>query len=158
MALAALAAVQIATSPAPKQLAELDFLIGKWTQTVDGSSVRLFVERGPARRSLRFELVVSSRAARSFIDEGYLWWDKESSAYRSFAMSSISNDPRKEIGRLVDRALVMVSEPFEVDGRSERTRRTVSPTKGGISFRLDLREGDAWKPRITMTLKPEKAH
>jgi hypothetical protein len=153
LAVAVAAALQIATSKPPVQLLQLDFLIGKWTTSIEGKSVRLDVVHGPGKRSLRFELVVSSRNTQSFIDDGYLWWDKEPAAFRSLAMTSVSNDPRREIGRLTDGALIMVSEPFEVNGVSERSRRTLKPTSGALSFTLDLRENDAWKTRITAVLK-----
>jgi hypothetical protein len=153
LAVAVAAALQIATSKPPVQLLQLDFLIGKWTTSIEGTSVRLDVVHGPGKRSLRFELVVSSRNTQSFIDDGYLWWDKEPAAFRSLAMTSVSNDPRREIGRLTDGALIMVSEPFEVNGVSERSRRTLKPTSGALSFTLDLRENDAWKTRITAVLK-----
>jgi hypothetical protein len=153
LAVAVAAALQIATSKPPVQLLQLDFLIGKWTTSIEGTSVRLDVVHGPGKRSLRFELVVSSRNTQSFIDDGYLWWDKEPAAFRSLAMTSVSNDPRREIGRLTDGALIMVSEPFEVNGVSERSRRTLKPTSSALSFTLDLRENDAWKTRITAVLK-----
>lgn len=149
----AVAALQIATSPPPAQISQLDFLIGKWSGSIQGSSVRLEVAHGPGKRSLRYELIVSGRNVPSFIDDGYLWWDREPAAFRSFAMTSVSNDPRREIGRMVDGSLIMVSEPFEVDGRSERSRRTLKPAKDGLSFTLDLREGDTWKTRVSSVLK-----
>jgi hypothetical protein len=68
-------------------------------------------------------------------------------------MSSVSNDPRVEIGRLSGGALVMVSEPFEVSGISERTRRSFSKEADGIRMKLDLRNGDSWKSTFSTLLK-----
>lgn len=152
----AIVAGQIPTSPVAPQMHQVSFLQGKWTGSVQGTNVRFELEAGPGKRSLRFSLVLSGRNVRSFSDDGFLWWDAEPGAFRTFAMSSISNDPRREIGRMVDGALVMVSEPFEVDGRSERTRRTMSKSGDGLKFELALREGEAWKPRVTTLLTRRK--
>lgn len=157
-AIALLAVVQIPASPPPKELASLDFLVGKWSGSIEGTSIRFDVAHGPGKRSLSYELIISARNIQSFINDGYLWWDKEPAAFRSLAMTSISNDPRREIGRLADGALVMVSETFEINGRPERSRRTLMPTKDGLSFTLDLREGDAWKTRVRAVLKKPAKH
>jgi len=146
-------ALQIGTTSPPVQISQLDFLLGDWTGSVQGSSVRLDIERGPGKRSLRFEVAVSGKNVASFIDDGYIWWDKEPGAFRSLAMTSVSNDPRQEIGRLVDGTLVMVSEPFEVGGMSQRSRRSLKMASEGLSFTLELREADVWKKRIEVVLK-----
>ncbi|MDQ2985978.1 MAG: hypothetical protein M3R13_04570 [Armatimonadota bacterium] len=148
----AIIAGQIPSSPVPPQMQQVSFLVGQWAGSVQGTSVRFDVEAGPGKRSLRFGLILSGRNVRSFSDDGFLWWDDEPGAFRTLAMSSISNDPRREIGRLVAGALVMVSEPFEVDGRSERSRRTISKSGEGLKFEIASREGEAWKPRVTALL------
>jgi hypothetical protein len=134
-------------------MADVRFLVGDWRGSVSGASVSLAVSNGPGNRSLRFSLRVSGALIKPFTDDGFLWWDKEAAAYRSHAMSSVSNDPRVEIGRLSGEALVMVSEPFEVSGISERTRRTFSKEADGIRMKLDLRDGDSWKSKFSTLLK-----
>ena len=155
MTLGVLAILQ-AVSAAPKQMADVAYLLGDWSGSASGASVSLDVSKGPGNRSLKFELRVSGSLIRTFTDEGFLWWDGQAAAYRSHAMSSVSNEPRREIGRISSGALVMVSEPFEVAGVSERTRRTFSRESDGLRLKLDLRNGDAWKSGFSVLLKRRK--
>lgn len=151
---AALVLAQLPASPVPKEMKDVEFLVGSWSATTQGATVRFDVEKGPGGRSLSYSLSISSRLFRSFSDSGFLYWDPQPAAFRTIAMSSVSNEPRREIGRLADGALVMVSEPFEVDGRSERTRRTMKKAEGGIQFTLELREGEAWSKKASTLLQP----
>ena len=99
-------------SPVPREIGAIRFLTGDWTGSVSGANVSFNVTNGPGGRSLRFSLRVTGSLIKPFSDEGYIWWDNEAAAYRSHAMSSVSNHPRLEIGRMSGGALVMVSEPF----------------------------------------------
>jgi hypothetical protein len=150
-------ALQVSTSPVPHQIATIGFLTGDWEGKQSGASVQLRVDKGPGGRSLTCRFNVSATGIKSFRDEGFLWWDHEAGAYRSFAMSSISNEPRREIGKFVDSELVLVSEPFEVDGRTERTRRSFSKTANGIKCQISIREGEAWKTRLNVQLTKRRS-
>ena len=151
-AVSVLFALQVSTSPVPRQMSDVGFLVGDWVGSAGGATVRLEVSRGPSGRSLSYLLSVSARVIKSFSDQGFIWWDREAAAYRSFAMSSLSNEPRREIGRIDQGALVMVSEPFEVDGRSERTRRSFTKDGAGIKCDIALRDGEAWKSKLSVRL------
>lgn len=146
----------VVQSAVPREIGAVRFLMGDWAGSVSGAHVSLIVSQGPGSRSLRFTLRVTGSLIKPFSDEGYLWWDSEAKAYRSHAMSSVSNDPRKEIGRLSNGALVMVSEPFEVNGVSERTRRSFATEGDGLRMKLDLREGDSWKSGFSTLLKKRR--
>ena len=151
-----LVGLAVAQSAVPREIGAVRFLTGDWAGSVSGANVSLGVSQGPGGRSLRFSLRVTGSLIKPFADEGYLWWDDEAAAYRSHAMSSVSNDPRREIGRLSNGSLVMVSEPFEVNGVSERTRRSFSVEGDGLRLKLDLRDGDSWKPGFSSLLKKRR--
>ena len=146
----------LAQSAVPREIGAIRFLVGDWTGSVSGANVSLGVSEGPGGRSLKFSLRVTGSLIKQFSDEGFIWWDKEAAAYRSHAMSSVSNQPRLEIGRISGGSLVMVSEPFEVSGISERTRRTFVVEGEGLRMKLDLRDGDAWKPGFSTLLKKRR--
>lgn len=154
--IAALAGLAVLQSAAPRELGQIKFLVGDWVGSVSGASVAFNVANGPGGRSLRFSLRVSGSLIKPFSDEGHIWWDNDASAFRSHAMSSVSNDPRREIGRVSAGALVLVSEPFEVSGVSERTRRTLSKDGEGLRMKIDVRDGDSWKAGLSALLKRRK--
>ena len=146
----------LAQSAVPREIGAVRFLVGDWTGSVSGANVSLGVSQGPGGRSLKFSLRVTGSLIKPFSDEGFVWWDKETAAYRSHAMSSVSNEPRVEIGRITGGGLVMVSEPFEVSGISERTRRTFIAEGDGLRMKLELRDGDSWKPSFSTLLKKRR--
>ena len=154
--IALVAGLAVLQSAVPKEIGAVRFLTGEWSGSVSGANVSFNVSNGPGGRSLKFSLRVTGSLIKPFADEGYLWWDNEADAYRSHAMSSVSNDPRREIGRLSGGALVMVSEPFEVSGVSERTRRSFSVEGEGLRMKLDRRDGDSWKSAFSTLLKKRK--
>jgi hypothetical protein len=153
---ALVAGLILAQSAVPREIGAIRFLVGDWTGSVSGANVSFGVAQGPGGRSLKFSLRVSGALIKPFSDEGFIWWDKEAAAYRSHAMSSVSNEPRIEIGRIANGGLVMVSEPFEVSGISERTRRTFIAEGDGLRMKLDVRDGDSWKPGFSTLLKKRR--
>jgi hypothetical protein len=75
----------------------------------------------------------------------YIWWDPAAGAFRSWAASDLSDQPREEVGKLKDSSLAMVSLPWTVRGAAQTTMRTFTPLPNGkLRLKLDVREGDKW--------------
>jgi hypothetical protein len=130
-------------------LRQIEFLIGSWTGSLKTASgtVAISLEN---KRTYRDSFVSSTRRASgpgviSANESCYIWWDPAAGAFRSWAASDLSDQPREEVGKLKDSSLAMVSLPWTVRGVAQTTMRTFTPLPNGkLRLKLDVREGDKW--------------
>ncbi len=154
-------AILLGLAISEQSVSNLDFLIGTWSGEVaveqGEASITISNRKAHAGRYLESSLKVSIPGAFSADETCHFWWDGSDEIFRSWAASSLSASPREEVGRVIDRKLVMVSLPWEVKGNSQTLRRTLSLTEiGDLNFLVELRVGEEWRKQAQGRLKKKQ--
>ncbi len=158
------AAVSMAQLPEPaKELKELSWLIGEWS----GSGVFQIPDMGGMDVTVTFKaewdgLFIRQTALNDFgmmqmTETMMLGYDENKSEHFSHGYTNVAPLPRVERGKVIDGALVMTSEPWEVMGDPTVGRSTLSKVDDDtIKMKLEFKTGDTWTPVSDITFKRKK--
>ncbi len=139
------------TSPAPEMM-KFDWLVGEWESTstwampdVPEMSVETTMKVEWDGQFLRHTSVYVYAGFMNFTETLMLGYDPTTERYSSSAFTNMAPTPRIEHGRLVGSTLVMLSEPWLINGEESVSRATVVKTSDdAFRFILEFKDGDDW--------------
>ncbi|MCC6402630.1 MAG: hypothetical protein IT207_01320 [Fimbriimonadaceae bacterium] len=155
------ASAQAPETTPPKELEELNWLLGKWKGTGSFSfgGMDLTVTSTMAVTwDGQFLKSVSTNDYGAFqsTETLFLGWDATKSQYFIYAFTNFSPMPRRETGTKQGDSVVMTSDPWDIMGQTMVSRGTMTKVDGSkIKFKLEFKAGDAWELAADMELKKE---
>lgn len=137
-------------SPRP-EVQKLDWLIGNWESSgvwsMEGMemNVETTVKVEWDGQFLRHTTVSDFVGMMTMTETMMFGYDPAKEWYFSSAYTNMSPTPRIEFGRLVGNTLVMVSEPWQIEGDASVSRVTlVKVSNDEYIFTLEFQEGEKW--------------
>ena len=136
-------------TPSP-EVQKLDWLIGNWESsgvwTMEGivMNVDTTVKVEWDGKFLR-HTTVSDFGMMKMTETMMFGYDPAKEWYFASAYTNMSATPRIEYGRLVGSTLVMVSDPWQIEGDTTVSRVTIVKVNNDeYTFKLEFQEGEKW--------------
>ncbi|MBA3725133.1 MAG: hypothetical protein H0W86_01460 [Armatimonadetes bacterium] len=80
----------------------------------------------------------------SFSEMSYLCWDSAKKRYSSYTFTKFAPTPRIEHGTLEGDKMVMISEPWTVEGPMTSRATITKKSDKEVHFLIEFKEGDKW--------------
>ena len=149
--------------PGP-EMQKWDWMVGEWESTSTWSmsgtpemSVESTTKVEWDGQFLRSTSVSDFGGMMRMTETRMFGYDPKTKRYFSSAYTNMAPTPRIEHGRLVGSTLVMVSEPWQIDGDESVSRATlVKVSDDEIKFTLEFRLEDDWVVVTDATMKRKK--
>ena len=158
--LAAFSTSAFAQFSAPKELADLKWMLGTWEsdftmemqgQKAPGKGVMEITDEGMfIKLKATFDFGVFTMK-----EDMYLGWDAAKKRYFMHAFTNVGADPRIEYGTLKDGKLTMTTEPWG-PGKDVGKSGLWAEGKEKVIFKLDMKSGDKWVPSMDSVWTPVK--
>ena len=150
--------------PSP-ELKKMDWMIGKWSGNVKWSIPGTPETEAPMDYECTWDgnFIKSSSTMEmagmgKMTETGYLGWDAKNSKYVMYVFTNFSHDPRIERGTLDGNKLLMVSDPFNVQGQDIVGRATQTrKDDGSVHFLLEFKMGEEWAKVAEGTFKKKNS-
>lgn len=142
----------------PNQVTDLGWMVGTWSgsgkftfggQEMDLSSTMVFSFEGQFLKSV----TTTEMGAMKMDETMMMGWNEPKKEYVSYTFTGFAPMPGIKHGKMDGSSLVMVSEPWEVEGQSVVSRSTyakVSDTKFRLT--MELKDGDKWDKAMDLEL------
>jgi len=140
----------------PKELKQLDFLLGTFTGTAKTTmgDMKIKMTTTPAEGGMFLKTVSDFEVGPiKFTETMYTAWNDKDKKFHAWGFQSMVPMPRQESGELKGNVLTFISEPWEMMGTSYVSRSTMTLVKDGeLTFVLEHKIGEEWSKQGEATL------
>lgn len=147
----------------PKEVAKLDFLIGRWSGTFTSHlgpapetlKVTMVGKRSLSGRYVQCDHVMSSKSMPNLSGLQMATYDETTKDFAAYWFDSTAAGVMEMHGNFMGKTLRLVSKPTPMPGSPEPVVMRTSYTKVSTSkldFMLEMQQGNAWVPVLKGSL------